>query len=184
MFVYCADGDIADLVKGGSDATEVIFFSTSSSYTGNLGGRSGADQFCQTEYNTNFTNLNKTNIRAVLSVDANDTIASMPANYGLPGNVPVKGSTGLIIADTWTGLLNAGVVPLKITMSGAGAAASDYWTGADITGGFSADHCMNWASSDGIYNGTPGLASSTNTGWISSTVYQCTNSNKVLCAAW
>ncbi|MBF0239807.1 MAG: fibronectin type III domain-containing protein, partial [SAR324 cluster bacterium] len=78
----------------------VYLFSGGTS-AGNLGGRSGADARCVAEKSATWPNLACSNIRAFLSVDANDEIQDMPTNYGVPTNRPILGPTGTQIRSNW-----------------------------------------------------------------------------------
>ena len=88
-----------------------IYFYALLGFTGNLGGRSGADMKCTAGKPTTPTPC--TNIHAVLSVNEDDEIRDMPMNYALPINAPIKGAgtnnTGKNVASNFTKLQENGL---------------------------------------------------------------------------
>ena len=79
-------------------------YATAIKYTGNLGGRAGADQIAEVNLPDGLTG--KT-VRAFISVDANDCIRNMPSNYNFPADIPIVNADAThTIATNWADLLD------------------------------------------------------------------------------
>ena len=65
------------------DIKSIYFFSTNNSFTGNLGGRAGADQKCSVSIGIYFTTIKSscTKLRDLISVNLDDSVYVMHNNY-------------------------------------------------------------------------------------------------------
>jgi hypothetical protein len=154
-----------------------------STTTGNISGRTGADNLCQAKYASDYSSLGCTEVRGFISIDASDRIADMPMNYGVPDNVPILGPGGTPIANDWADLLDGTILT---TMQGAGVlSALGYWTGSNADGTFYAspyNNCTNFTSTSG--SGRTGSATATDGTWLSSSTSACVNIGPILCIGW
>ncbi|MEK7557875.1 MAG: hypothetical protein AAB530_01550, partial [Patescibacteria group bacterium] len=88
---------------------------------GEVTGRNGADKFC---INSKPADLACENIHAFLSVDANDSIKSMPTNYGYKADVPIywwnvaKKSAIYQVASSWADMLDGNIANAENTGTG------------------------------------------------------------------
>lgn len=162
----------------------VYVFSTSGQYTGLLGGRSGLDALCITEYGKRYSDLERDNVRALVNVSAGDEIRDMPSNYGVPTDLPVQGADGPIIGGSWGDILDGSLMH-SLYDSAILPDSATWWSGEGGSGDGSigADHCSNWTSDSGP-NGSFGGANSTALAWISGGTAGCGSSRYVLCIAW
>ena len=93
----------------------IILYSGDGLYTGNLGGRSGADEKCR---NSALKPGGYSNYHAFLSVTSDDEIRDMPTNYGVPTNVRVKSPDNFtVFAMNWADLLD-GSIPQSLRVAG------------------------------------------------------------------
>lgn len=80
--LFVAAGCSDDTAPG---VTNIMLFSTTNQYTGNLGGRAGADAKCAADNRP----AGRSTVHALISVTAADCISNMPATFGFPTNVPI-----------------------------------------------------------------------------------------------
>lgn len=130
----------------GLNTPRVTLFFTQMPYTGALGGRSGADDFCRQTWDNYKGSIGRAgkreNTHAVISTDVNDTIDQMTRNYNLPTNLPVY-AYNTKVQDSWEKLLNLGVyVPLP----DAGFPITSFWTGSNTNGTYNSSNCTNFTS--------------------------------------
>ncbi len=158
-------------------------FISSQSYTGNLGGLSGADAKC--------TSLATTaglggSWRAWLS--SNTVSASSRLNHHTG---PYNLVNGTIIANNWTGIMDkTSTGSINITESG-GSKSANVWTNTTATGGIASPstsanyggHCADWASTTSSLFGVLGFSGSTfqTNGWTWSTSQSCANQAALYC---
>lgn len=168
----------------------MVMYAPNSTYNGDLKttgggatGREGADNLCK-----NATNkpAGFSNYRAFISVDANDEIRDMPANYGVPINTPIKGTTGgTTIANDWADLLDGTILT---SLSSAGVASASYWrSGSLADGSIGTGTCSGWTSSSITESAEEGLPSATNGTWLDDgSPFACDNNtdDTILCLAY
>lgn len=174
--------------------TEIVIYSAGQ-HTGNLkaegngaNGREGADNLCIAAKPADVTNPT---VRAFITVDAfgPDDIASMPFNFGVPTNLPVKttpSAGGAILVNTWgdlTGKLPDTLDGLGITdpSDGGGVGSLLWWSG--IPSGGIPFTCQGWTSESPI--GWAGRTNSTFVPeWRSAASFDCNNQAELLCVAF
>lgn len=143
-----------------------------------LGGRSGADSRCSTASNRP---AGYSRYRAFLSVDANDEIRDMPANYGLPTTVPVISVNSALLAQNWYDLLDGAILN---TLQGAGViftGPSDWWSGSNLNGSLNAS-CSGWTNPGAT--GTWGRSITSDSTWINFVTGSCSVASNLLCVAY
>lgn len=159
--VICANGSAIRLFSAGA-------------HNGNLGGRSGADAKCASAASTQGLTCSS-GVHALISVDSNDEIRDMPANYGVPTNVQIQAVNGTVIQNSWAALLSD---TLLRSLKSAGVTSGDYWWAGsdDSNGSLSANHCSNWTTAAGSPNsGRGGYSPSDSWTWIGSTLAYCSS---------
>lgn len=150
--------------------------------TGAIGGRRGADILCYEALGSAGLPWGVTT-RALLSVDAEDEIRDMPANYGVPTDRKIYGSTQFPVADNWADLLNGSI---DFTLSFAGVLATNFWySGSYSDGSVTPNTCSGWTDGSTLEDGRFGLSYHSDTWWINRGNATCGASTyHVLCVAW
>lgn len=151
-------------------------------YTGNLGGRAGADALCVANKPASIGN---TNVRAFISISSTDTIASMPSLVPpMNNNIPIVYQGGELIAKDWPDMLD-GTINAALTLSGV--PAGSWWSGSESDAGnalATTANCNGFTDSSSIAYGNFGNTSVSGFGWISSATSQaCSNSFTLICVA-
>ena len=148
-----------------------IVFMTSQTFNGNLGGRTGANEKCNNDYNANTVRnaSSCTNIFALISTDDLPFINldSGTSNYYDP--------SGNIIAGSWDEFLNLNSINLT-NFGGYSGMYEKVWTGKD------SGKCSNWETDSQSYNAAVINTSEGNFNnlWGSS-ISQCSSWNSLLC---
>ena len=156
------------------DPDSIVFFATHELYTGNLGGRSGADAICLSNMDNktiSMVNHSCSNVRAVISIDANDEIRDMATNYSIPTNVDLRGgSSGARFGISWDNFTSAtNYIPITEYINemsagntGASSTANEllirYWSGSSGSGAL-LHNCSNFTEGSSVAEGTYGDAS-------------------------
>jgi hypothetical protein len=117
---------------------------------GNIGPRASADAICAANLPPGYGNYH-----AFIGYSAVDSIANMPAIYGIPTNIPIRSASNVLIANNWVDLVD-GTIATQLTS--AGVTSSNYWwSGVDDASGIHTDgvtdDCTDWTSN---LNATPG----------------------------
>ena len=151
----------------------------SSGRTGNFGGRSGADNYCNIDADkpNGFGNA-----WAFISVNANDEIQDMPTtknvNQEAAWYFKDGTATPTLAANNWTDLLD-GTVANKPNSGGIDYV--NYWTGSTASGALS-DVCQAWTTDSSSYYGQFGFNDDTSVNWLSSNFTTCDYYDGILCA--
>jgi len=158
-------------------------FTNGGNFVGTGTAREGADAHCQAKYNSGYTHLNCSNVRAFVSFGTIDELINMPGKYGVPSDLPIVSWNGTEIAVNWADLFDA--TPLQNSMASAGVITATYWTGS-FESGLANETCLGWTSSIAIDNGTEGDSSSNTNTWLNfgSTDCSLANNKPVLCICW
>lgn len=154
-------------------------FYTNSTYTGNLGGRSGADTKCNSDANkpSNCTG----SAWAFISVNDTDEIKDMPTTKSVNTAYSwwwVKSSSFSKIALDWADLLNSSIMS---------PASSVGFSGSPSTGSFEDgsiyNHCANWTSTSDAQGGAGnGSSSAVNNIWLKNMYNSCSAQSVYMCA--
>lgn len=164
-----------------------LLFDTRISYTGNLGGRVGADIKCRDCLDRPAACVG--DAWAFISVSAADEIRDMLTTKGINEMAPwyFRDSThaGVPAALNWTDLLDASVINTPFLGGLDGCAGGSYWTGSSTAGGWSV-HCSGWTSSRIDISGRPGAANHKDGAWLTYPAplggFGCGNARTILCA--
>lgn len=163
---YASSTQVTSLAPGGGYQS---IFVTSTSYSGILGGISGADAKCQARADAEALGGSW---KAILSIGGQHAINRIVISgevRNLNNNKVADNS-----ADFWDGTLDSAV---GYDETGAPTSVS-VWTSTDELGSASANNCSNWTSDDGGgYSGDSGLSQSTSSTWLSNTDLDCGSGN-------
>ena len=122
-----------------------------------------------------------TNVHALLSFDAQDEIANMEANFGIP-DLPVESIDGTLIDHDFRqhdGWHPAGDVGRRGRVHRSDG--EFYWTGTWIGGEVNDYNCEEWTSTMGY---SIGAQSDFENSWFGSASVACTQNLPILCACW
>lgn len=181
LLTGCFGGDDDDnkTPPADTDPTELYLFRESDTdRDGNLGGRSVADTLCGDSSNIP---SGVTTVYAFISVSSSDTIASMPANYSFPTDIPIYGPDGTSkIADNWADLID-GSIDMTLETAGVFSSSDTWYSGSDTDGTLHTYYCNGWTSNDVGDGGRVGLTGVTGVTWISNGSATCDATYKLLC---
>jgi hypothetical protein len=154
--------------------------SNETTYTGNLGGRSGADATCSAHPKKPASAYN---VHAFLSVNGSSRIQDLPTLYGYTSANPVywyRSTNGAytLLANSWTDMLD-GAIPTS-AQTGTGATNS-MRTGATASGGLSSSNCVGWTSGQSTTTGAIGFVAYTNSQWLAGFNSACNSSYALAC---
>ena len=124
----------------------IVFFSTQS-VTGDFGGRSGGDQICRNNLDNNSVFMfhnNCSNVRALISVDANDEIRDMVANYGDPTDRELRGINDVRFGTSWDNITSESFLIPMIKATPLQLGGFRAWSGTIAGGALGSKHCTNW----------------------------------------
>ena len=177
----CGTESSNDQVDGVSSSDHRIFI-TSTSYTGNMSGLTGADKLCQSSAENAGLKLT---YKAILSSSSLDV--SNAQRLSLSGSiykVDVSGQATLV-ASTGSALWNTenndqvllGVVDLD---ENGGSVSNTPWTGTSSEGTAYSDTCSDWTSTSG--NSMTGLNTAVGGEWLENDPTSlCSNSYPIYC---
>lgn len=155
-------------------------FITSSTYTGNLGGISGADSKCQTAAQN--AGLLRT-YKAIIS-DSSDEARDNLSLVGEVLNIDSSGNQDTIVefgANLWDSSLDTNIKYDEFGNFQSGRV----WTGTDSDGGNTSgtlENCSNWSSSSSGVDGGVGDSTSSFGDWVEDASTQtCDNSFRLYC---
>jgi len=172
-------------VTSATTKNAVYIFATTYQFTGNLGGRAGANAKCVTAYTDTYSYLGASNVHALVSVSGSDEIRDLP----VPVNTTIRGpaSDSGVITQNWDDLLVSG---LDLSMIGSKVLThilNYYWTGSNPDGSLDVgNNCNNWTIGDTTANGTTGDPNATGSPWLKNYVEKCGggNTRRILCICW
>lgn len=149
-------------------------FASSLTYTGNLGGLSGADSKCQALAVAQSLGGTWKALLSDSSTNVKDRIAISAQVELLDGTVIAND-----FADMWDGSITNSLNRDETNAAIGGAA--DIWTGADEFGGSDANHCNNWTNGTNSYDGNRGRTNTTSASWINRSSAGCSATNRIYC---
>jgi len=175
---------------GASFTQQMVFvyyiYTTNTIHTGNLGGRTGADNICN-------LSINRPPVCsrgwAFMSFSATDEIRDFPENAQTLSGLPLNQSaiwrsqtgthSGVQIAGNWWDLTDGTIATPLVN----GGAAAWYWTGT--TSVFTQHNtCTGWITDQATLAGVVGDGSQAWNPWIFSGSPTCNNAHHVLCACF
>jgi hypothetical protein len=160
---------------------EPVIYSAGS-HDGNLGGRSGADALCTAEADKP---SGYSHFRAFLSVNDDDEIRDMPANYGVPTNISIYSLNNTLLANNWADLMDGNILT---SLSEAGVLPSNslWWAGSGSNGSILTNYeCAAWTTASTSQSGGVGLSFRTDSIWLSGYHATCASPDpSLLCLAY
>ncbi|BFT31946.1 hypothetical protein D210916BOD24_31220 [Alteromonas sp. D210916BOD_24] len=155
-----------------------LWVAASSAPNGNLGGRTGADNFCNTDANKPVVAGSTT--RAFISVSAADEIQDMPTLYSIPTNEAIYRADGTtVMASNFAALLNTGTTPLTNNVG----FATFVTTGSTDLGVLDYT-CNGWTDGSGAGTATVGQSNSTDNLYLSFATSTCNLTVKLYCMTY
>jgi len=170
VYIDSADGKDQDC-DGQIDEEEAVpcyvIWVTDSTYTGALGGRSGADSKCVADKPGDLDCTE--DIKAFLSIAADDEIRDMPSKYGFSTLTPIywynKNTQAVLsLATTWADMLDGTI--LSSQADGTGVTGNYIWTFSQAAGELGSYNCSGGTSGSSGVSGNTGSGSSTGTDWL------------------
>ncbi len=175
---YLGYGEVISLIT-----VPNILYDAGTAYPGSLGDRTSTDALCAANRPAGYTRH-----RAFIGHSAADSIANMPANYGISTTAPIRSATGVTIANNWADLVDGNIAT---TLNAAGIISTPpaWWSAAAASDGTHVDGvtntCNNWTSSLNTDFGAYGmLNSSTGTWMLGGPAANCDQALVLLCVAY
>lgn len=169
------DGNVTEL-------EDIRLYATMTDHTGNLNGRSGADDICETALHPTLAELGYS-VRAFISFSANDEILDMPTLYGIPTDLPVLNVSGMPVATDWNNLLSGGLVQ-SLRDAGVMGANDYFWSGSNSNGSMAAVTCSGFTNGTNGVFGATGYSQATDSTWAWTQSTTCNTGRKILCIAF
>jgi hypothetical protein len=165
-----------------------LYLFTAGPIQGNVKGsfgsaREGADSLCSVERSGyNFANNSCNQVRAVISLDATDSIGNMPMNYGVPTNRSINAPNNFVIAPDWNALRDgtSGISLAPSVMPGG----TLWWSFSVAGGGYDTTNNCSGGTNSTSGSGMTGNVSNNGAGWIGSNNQTCDNSAQLLCICY
>lgn len=144
---------------------KIILFGTERLYTGDLGGRSGADTKVQ---NDSARPEGLTKVHAFLSVDSDDCLQNFPERYGFSRDLPIFGPDGTTkVADNWADLLDGNIQAHLFSLGVLNPVKGEaWWSGSNPDGSAAPHTCNGWRDGSGTQRGIAGSADFSGGEWI------------------
>jgi len=154
-------------------------FSDNVARSANFGSRAAADAMCNAM--SSYPHACSANsAHAILCFSSQDNVANMPSAFNFSSSSPIASNANGLVATSWTNAVSNGA--LLSTLSKAGVASADYWTGCYSDGRTSsALSCQAWTTTSGFSNTFLGSSTSTSSSWLSSSVASCATSHPLVC---
>lgn len=164
-------------VTSGGTAVPQRIFASSLTYTGNLGGLSGADSKCQALAVAQSLGGNWKAILSTSSVNAKDRISIYSSVELLDGTTLVASDFDDLWDEAVTNRVN------RDETNSALSGTSKVWTGTDGFGGKHANgtFCNNWTNSTTAYDGRVGDTTKTNVQWVDQRDEACDSTYRIMC---
>ncbi|MEM8994241.1 MAG: hypothetical protein AAGF23_05550 [Acidobacteriota bacterium] len=151
-------------------------FLTSQTYTGNLGGLTGADAICQGLADA--AGL-AGNFKAWLS-DSTDS----PSSRFSPNGRPIMRVDGALVAEDWSDLTDGTLSSsIQFSETGANIGGANVWTntGSEGKAFSSTNHCDNWTSDSSAMNVRVGVSFATASNWTAANTVSCDGTFRLYC---
>lgn len=162
---------------------KIYMFSSAGYYNGNLGGRVGADNICQSNLPVALVDAGY-ETHAVLAFDSRDDMASFPTNFLIPTDEVIYAyDSNVVIANDWLdfmdGSLDAGMRAATLL-----PANTIYWTGFEPDGRLTQDTCNGFTSLSGADQAQIGNSDYDDIRWSAFQVDSCNGVHPILCVAF
>ena len=182
----CEQEDLYTFMEENTKPEKVYIFSDSTTISGNLGGRSGANSICQSLYNSSFSgDFPAVKVKALISVNAGDQVKDLlPSNWW---DIPVVGihvstKAETLLKSSWGELWSS--PGILATLQTAAGLTTPHWTGSDSTGLVGTETCLGWTSGSNIDIGYTGSQNGTGTNWMYQNNVSCDTPSAIVCMAY
>ncbi len=182
-FMSCERADMYNIASEIPVESVVLIYSAGT-YTGNLGGRIGADNICKTNLQAkNLVWKEFTRTKALISTGEFDSMRNvLPIDYWY---LPVYGLTGsggpALLADNWNSLWDGSI---DATLAVAVGISTNWWNGSYSDGSYYDGGTCNGWTDDLAATGINGDYAVTTWAWIYFANSACTNTYNLLCIAF
>ncbi len=148
----------------GPAPSEILLWITQNTTTGAIGGRSGANTFCNNDPNKP---AGYASVKAVISVNASDLAKNvLPAQYR--AGIPVYRRDGSTKIDNdWNGLWDGTI------LNSPSDTKNSIWTGTNGDGTLNSTTCNEWMTDSNAENGQRGLSNFATGDWLGSSPSTC-----------
>ncbi|NMB92262.1 MAG: hypothetical protein GYA31_01375, partial [Parcubacteria group bacterium] len=158
----------------------LVVYMSSSTYNGNLGGRSGADSKC--DLGSALGCLPGEN-RALINVSDSDEIQDMPVNYHYSTDREIywyNRSNGSFtkLANNWADMCDGSILSTQLTGTGISGLP---WSGNGSGCMLGQWNCYSWSTNLYSMYGTVGSDSLTDYQWLADANYPCSTTARVRC---
>lgn len=172
-------------VSDGVKNSDFRIFVSSEKYSGDLGGRNGADDKCNQLAKA--AGLEREYI-ALISDASSDVKGRITLTAGAV-HVFRGASDSLLVADSFDELWDGKDLKSKISynekfelLTAANGGKQEYpWTGSDSDGAKTTDNCQGWTSANSSFNGWIGHTDSLGSDWVESSASACHNTRNIYC---
>ena len=149
-----------DFINSEGSQYNVIYRSSSSNYSGNVGGKSGADAICDSDRPIGYKRG-----YAFARFDTNNEIQDLPTTAGINTNLNIRSVSNNLIANNWSDLLD-GSIPQTLYSLGVFANAGARWMSFSDINGAIKNSCNGGTDNSSSYTGTFGAAGNNDSRWI------------------
>jgi len=147
-----------------------------------VSARDALNALCKSVLQSAYPDLPQDNVIAFISIDNEDSIATIPINFaGIPLDWPVYSPSGIIIAYNWNDLVDSSI---NKKLQDAGVCDSFWWSGSLVDGTCDTlNTCNGWADGTSSCQGRSG-AHNTAEQWLSDYERNCNNQHHLLGLCW
>ena len=115
---------------------------------------------------------------AFASFSSTEEIQDLPTTANLNTNLNIKSSSGKLIAENWSDLLDGSIY---MSFQSAGVALDGWWSFSNNDGSLQSSNCSGGTSTSG--NGRIGGGHNSDSKWINHSNQSCSNTKYLVCIA-
>ena len=147
-----------------------------------VSARDALNALCKSVLQSAYPDLPQDNVIAFISIDNDDSIATIPLHFaGIPLDWPVYSPSGIIIAYNWDDLVDSSI---NKKLQDAGVCDSFWWSGSLADGTCDAlNTCNGWTDGTNSFQGRSGAHNKTEQ-WLSDNERNCNNQHHLLGLCW
>lgn len=171
-----------------------IYLFSAGTYTGDMilqkasrvvvivSARDALNALCKSVLQSAYPDLPQDNVIAFISINNDDSIATIPLHFaGIPLDWPVYSPSGIIIAYNWDDLVDSSI---NKKLQDAGVCDSFWWSGSLADGTCDAlNTCNGWTDGTNSFQGRSGAHNKTEQ-WLSDNERNCNNQHHLLGLCW
>ena len=147
-----------------------------------VSARDALNALCKSVLQSAYPDLPQDNVIAFISINNDDSIATIPLHFaGIPLDWPVYSPSGIIIAYNWDDLVDSSI---NKKLQDAGVCDSFWWSGSLADGTCDAlNTCNGWTDGTNSFQGRSGAHNKTEQ-WLSDNERNCNNQHHLLGLCW